>query len=372
MCWKWRHFWRARPSDRYAGVRRCHERSRVPLQPQPFWTAHQKKIATRSCAQQGHAVPTRRQKYGGKWKACRVPVLTRRAHARLCRGELYEPVHWKHITPKNLWLAVINQFRWLLFPWTVFFEIAPEQVAKLERPPCINKQWLLHEYWWVKCGQQVLFISSGLEARTLLKKFWWARKMEWPYLHLQQFIEIAPAQQAGAAQNSLVSVGAFRFTGKSKTLLWGSQFLQKHQSSNGGPLVWRAALQFDMPGAPPIAHWTTLQWWNGDAGAFTLGNPLRYGGWSDPAKYGSAKIFPVHLHKILPLLKLILLHATCWSLKNNDAMFFGTFGDSNWTGLTLLCIFWRYTQNCLCTEQAFKQKLPAGLLREDSGVLAPK
>ncbi len=52
------------------------------------------------------------------------------------------------------------------------------------------------------------------------------RKQHGPYLHLQDFIE---RTNIGLEQlNTLVSIGAFRFTGKTKKqLLWEANFLQK-------------------------------------------------------------------------------------------------------------------------------------------------
>jgi DNA polymerase-3 subunit alpha len=75
------------------------------------------------------------------------------------------------------------------------------------------------------------------------------RKANGHYLHLQNFIE---RTGAGLEQlNTLISVGAFRFTGKSKKrLLWEANFIQKKNKAaphTGATLFEEPPLQFHLP-----------------------------------------------------------------------------------------------------------------------------
>ena len=70
-----------------------------------------------------------------------------------------------------------------------------------------------------------------------------------PYLHLQDFIE---RTNVGLEQlNYLISVGAFRFTGKSKKhLLWEANFLQKKNKPDlhvGHALFEDEPMEFSLP-----------------------------------------------------------------------------------------------------------------------------
>ena len=76
------------------------------------------------------------------------------------------------------------------------------------------------------------------------------RNTNGPYLHLQDFIE---RTNVGLEQlNTLISIGAFRFTGKSKkSLLWEANFLQKKNQPElhtGQPLFKDEPLEFSLPG----------------------------------------------------------------------------------------------------------------------------
>ena len=146
-----------------------------------------------------------------------------KAHSASYAVESYQSLYLKTYYPLEFMVAVINNFGGFYSRELYFLELL--KTGGLIKAPCVNKS---DRYTNIK-GDEVYtgFIHmKGLQDK-LIETILEERKANGPYLHLQDFIE---RTNTGLEQlNTLVSVGAFRFTGKSKKqLLWEANFLQKH------------------------------------------------------------------------------------------------------------------------------------------------
>jgi DNA polymerase-3 subunit alpha len=166
-------------------------------------------------------------------------------------------------------------------------------------------------------GLQDKLIESILEERDI----------NGHYLHLQDFIERV---NPGLEQlNTLISVGAFRFTGKSKKqLLWEANFLQKKNqpalhSSNS--LFEEPPIEFQLPELNDLPIDDLYD--EMEILGFTLSNPFLLVD-EDPSKYVAAKDIDMHAGKTITVLAYFIARKHVQT-KYNDQMFFGTFVDSN-------------------------------------------
>jgi DNA polymerase-3 subunit alpha len=135
--------------------------------------------------------------------------------------------------------------------------------------------------------------------------------------------------------NKLVSIGAFRFTGKSKKrLLWEANFLQKksHVSqkdgasvlSTGNSLFEEPPMEFDLPNLEddPLDDLYDEM----EIMGFTLSNPFSMVD-DDPTKYVYAKDMSKHINKNITMLAYFIARKHVIT-KHRDEMFFGTFVDA--------------------------------------------
>lgn len=124
-------------------------------------------------------------------------------------------------------------------------------------------------------------------------------------------------------------MGALRFTGKSKKrLLWEANFLQKkHQPAlhTGVPLFEEEPLTFTLPEL--VDHPLEDLYDHLEILGFTLSNPFGLVD-DDPGKYTPSAELCRHLHKTVTCLVYFIAHKHAVT-KNHEAMFFGTFVDSN-------------------------------------------
>jgi DNA polymerase-3 subunit alpha len=142
---------------------------------------------------------------------------------------------------------------------------------------------------------------------------------------LQDFIE---RTKIGLDQlNTLVSICALRFTGKTKKqLLWEANFLQKKnqpQLHSGQPLFAETPIEFKLPeltDLPLDGLYDEME-----ILGFTLSNPFAMVD-DDPEKYVKAKDMGTHVGKIITVLAYFIARKHVVT-KNNDEMFFGTFVD---------------------------------------------
>jgi DNA polymerase-3 subunit alpha len=246
-----------------------------------------------------------------------------KAHSASFAVESYMSLYLKTYYPKEFMVAVINNFGGFYSRELYFLELL--KIGGNIMPPCINlsdQYTNIHEndvytgFIHIKGLQQEL-IDTILEER----------KTNGPYLHIQDFIE---RTNVGLEQlNTLVQIGAFRFTGKSKKqLLWAANFLQKKNKMHSPvsqSLFEEKPLDFKLPELidDPLDDLYDQM----EILGFTLSNPFDMVD-DDPANYIAAKDMGGYNGKIISVLAYFIARKHVVT-KNNDEMFFGTFVDSN-------------------------------------------
>ena len=247
-----------------------------------------------------------------------------KAHSASFAVESYMSLFLKTYYPKEFMVAVINNFGGFYSRELYFLELL--KCGGKIMPPCINHS---DEYTNIKgndvyCG----FIHiKGLQDK-LIETMLEDRKMRGPYLSLQDFIE---RTSVGAEQlDTLVSIGAFRFTGKTKKqLLWEANFLRKKNQPalhHAAPALFAGKpVQFTLPELPdnPLDDLYDEM----EILGFTLGNPFAMAD-DDPAKYVAAKDMGAHVGQPVCVLAYFIARKQA-TTKYHDEMFFGTFVDSN-------------------------------------------
>ena len=246
-----------------------------------------------------------------------------KAHSASFAVESYMSLYLKTYYPKEFMVAVINNFGGFYSRELYFMELM--KTGGEIKPPCINRSDL---YTNIR-GNQVFtgFIHIKGLQQEMVELIQENRKSGGDYLHLQDFIE---RTNIGMEQlNTLVSIGAFRFTGKSKKqLLWEANFLQKRNQ----PQLHRAPAMFD---EPPLEF--KLPELNDDPLddlydqmeilGFTLSDPFALLA-EDPKKYSMAKDMAGQLGKSVTMLVYFITKKYVRTV-NDDEMFFGTFVDGN-------------------------------------------
>ncbi len=246
-----------------------------------------------------------------------------KAHSASFAVESYMSLYLKTYYPKEFMVAVINNFGGFYSRELYFLELL--KTGGIIKAPCVNNS---DEYTNIK-GDEVYtgFIHiKGLQDK-LIETILEERKKNGFYLHLQDFIE---RTNIGLQQlNTLVSIGAFRFTGKSKKqLLWEANFLQKKNQPvlhSGPSLFIGKPLEFKLPELTDLPLDDLYD--EMEILGFTLSNPFAMTD-DDPSKYILSKDLQNHVGKIVTVLSYFIArkHVTT---KNNDEMFFGTFVDCN-------------------------------------------
>jgi DNA-directed DNA polymerase III PolC len=246
-----------------------------------------------------------------------------KAHSASFAVESYMSLYLKTYYPKEFMVAVINNFGGFYSRELYFLELL-KTGADIQLP-CVNCS---DEYTDIR-GSQVYvgFIHiKGLQSKlveTILEK----RKAKGPFLHLQDFIE---RTNVGLKQlNTLISIGAFRFTGKNKKkLLWEANFLQKKNQPvlhSTPALFGDEPLKFTLPELiddPLDDLYDQIE-----IMGFTLTNPFALAD-DDPDKYVTAKDLSKHLGKVVTCLAYFINRKHVIT-KNDDEMFFGTFVDKD-------------------------------------------
>ncbi|MEP7372253.1 MAG: DNA polymerase III subunit alpha [Chitinophagaceae bacterium] len=245
-----------------------------------------------------------------------------KAHSASFAVESYMSLFLKTYHPKEFMVAVINNFGGFYSRELYFLELLKS--GGVINAPCINKG----EHYTSIVGDQVYtgFIHiKGLQDK-LIELLLEERKLNGPYSHLQNFIE---RTNVGLEQlNTLISIGSFRFTGKSKKeLLWEANFLQKkHQPAlhGGQPLFEEPPLEFKLPEL--LDSRLDDLYDEMEILGFTLSNPFELVE-EDPANFLPAKKLGDHLGKVVTVLVYFIARKHVMT-KNSDEMFFGTFVDS--------------------------------------------
>jgi len=245
-----------------------------------------------------------------------------KAHSASFAVESYMSLYLKTYYPKEFMVAVINNFGGFYSRELYFLELF--KAGGEIQAPCINRS----DHYTNIHGNQVYvgFIHvKGLQTK-LIESFLEERKINGAYLHLQDFIE---RTGVGLEQlNTLIRIGALRFTGKSKkTLLWEANFLQKkalvHEGSQ--PLFVDKPFEFQLPEL--VDQKIDDLYDEMEILGFTLTDPFQLVN-EDPLRFTAARDFENHLDQQITVLAYFIArkHVTT---KNNDQMFFGTFIDSN-------------------------------------------
>jgi DNA polymerase-3 subunit alpha len=246
-----------------------------------------------------------------------------KAHSASFAVESYMSLYLKTYYPKEFMVAVINNFGGFYSRELYFMELL--KTGAVINAPCVNNSDV---YTNIKDGEvYVGFIHIKSLRSKLAETIIEERNSNGAYLHLQDFIE---RTNIGLEQlNTLISIGAFRFTGKTKKqLLWEANFLQKKnqpQLHTGKALFEEEALQFTLPKLsdhPLDDIYDQLE-----IMGFSLTNPFDLVD-DDPKKYTPAKELSSMVGKQVKCLVYFIAHKHVIT-KNNDAMYFGTFIDSN-------------------------------------------
>jgi len=249
-----------------------------------------------------------------------------KAHSASYAAESYMSLYLKTYYPKEFMVAVINNFGGFYSTELYFLELL-KTGGDIE-PPCINNS---DEYTNIQ-GSRVYvgFVHIKRLQDKLVKQILEERSINGSYLHLQDFIE---RTNIGIEQlNTLISIGAFRFTGKSKKqLLWEANFLQKRnqpQLHNGPALFQEPPVEFILPELPDIRLDDLYD--QIEILGFPLSNPFELVD-DDPAKYVKATDLEKNKGKTVSALTYFINRKHVVT-KYNDEMFFGTFVDAelNW------------------------------------------
>lgn len=249
-----------------------------------------------------------------------------KAHSASFAVESYMSLYLKTYYPKEFMVAVINNFGGYYSRELYFLELL-KTGGKIQGP-CVNKS---EEHTTIE-GDDVYtgFVHiKGLQAK-LIELILDDRKTNGPFLHLQDFIE---RTNVGLEQlNTLVSIGAFRFTGKSKKeLLWEANFLQKKNQPllHAGPALFEETpIEFQLP---QLKDYRLDDLYDEmEILGFTLSNPFELVD-DDPTKYILSKDLGSHNGSIVTVLAYFIARKHVLT-KNRDEMFFGTFVDVelNW------------------------------------------
>lgn len=246
-----------------------------------------------------------------------------KAHSASFAVESYMSLYLKTFFPKEFMMAVINNFGGFYSAELYFIELM--KAGGIIHAPCVNNSDI---YTSIK-GDEVYtgFVHIKALQQNTMQQMVEERKAGGPYLHLQDFI-----QRTGIALeqlNILVSVGAFRFTGKTKKqLLWEANFLQKRNKAHvpaSESLFEEKPVEFTLPQLTDNAIDDLYD--QKEILGFTLSNPFAMID-EEPANYIPAREIGNHLHKVVTVL-VYFIATKHVQTKNNDVMFFGTFIDNN-------------------------------------------
>jgi DNA polymerase-3 subunit alpha len=246
-----------------------------------------------------------------------------KAHSASFAVESYMSLYLKTFYPKEFMVAVINNFGGFYSTELYFIELM--KAGGIIHAPCVNNSEI---YTAIK-GDEVYtgFIHIRSLQERSMQLIIEERKAGGVYLHLQDFIE---RTDIGLEQlNILVSIGAFRFTGKTKKqLLWEANFLQKKNKAHipvSESLFEEKPVEFSLPVLTDNAIDDLYD--QKEILGFTLSNPFAMVD-EDTDKYIPAREIGNHLHKVITVL-VYFIASKHVQTKNNDIMFFGTFIDKD-------------------------------------------
>lgn len=248
-----------------------------------------------------------------------------KAHSASFAVESYMSLYLKTYYPQEFMVAVINNFGGFYSRELYFLELL--KCGGIINAPCVNRS----DYYTNIHGNEVYvgFVHvKGLQDK-LIDKFLEERKINGEYTGLTNFIE---RTGVGLEQlNTLIRIGAFRFTGKSKkTLLWEANFLQKKatiEAPEVQSMFGSEPLEFGFELPVLVDHPVDDLYDQMEIMDFTITNPFALVD-DDPLKYVPSKDMHQYSGKTISMLAYFIARKHVIT-KNDDAMFFGTFVDSN-------------------------------------------
>lgn len=245
-----------------------------------------------------------------------------KAHSASFAVESFQSLFLKTYYPKEFMVAVINNFGGFYSRELYFIEL--RKTGANIHLPCIN------ESGYTTCIKGNDVWVGFIHIKSLEQK--WAdsilaeRKKHGPFLHLLDFIERTNISKEQL--NILVSIGAFRFTGKSKKqLFWEASYLQsknKQRVPASRSMFEEAAPSFTLP----ALHDDPLDDIYDEIALldFPLRNPFEIVN-DDPAKYVPAKDLPLYVGKNVTMLVYFIIDKIT-TTSTRQKMCFGTFMDA--------------------------------------------
>lgn len=245
-----------------------------------------------------------------------------KAHSASYAVESFQDLYLKTYYPMEFIIGVINNFGGFYSTELYFLEL--RKTGATIHLPCVN-----HSLYLTNVQGTDVYVGfahlKGFEKK-LAEKIIINRMNYGPYLHLQDFIERTGI--AAEQLNILVSVGAFRFTGKSKKrLLWEANFLQKKNTvqDTGNMLFKEKPLAFQLPELtddPLDDLYDEIE-----ILGFPMRNPFEMIE-EDLALYTPAKDLGQYFGKPVTMLAYFIDYKIV-PTKNGQVMSFGTFLDAN-------------------------------------------
>jgi len=246
-----------------------------------------------------------------------------KAHSASFAVESYMSLYLKTYYPQEFMVAVINNFGGFYSRELYFLELL--KCGGDIHLPCVN-----HSDEYTNIHHSKVYVGfihvKGLQQK-LIDLFLEERK-NGHYQSLTNFIE---RTNVGLEQlNTLIRIGAFRFTGKSKkTLLWEANFLQKKATIEAPEVqsMFNEPLQFgfelpELNDDPIDDLYDQMEIMN-----FTTTNPFALVE-EDPLQYVPSNKMQSYKNKSITMLAYFIARKHVVT-KNDDAMFFGTFVDKN-------------------------------------------
>lgn len=246
-----------------------------------------------------------------------------KAHSASFAVESFQSLYLKTYYPKEFMVAVINNFGGFYSRELYFLEL--RKTGADIHLPCVNNS----EHYTTITGNDVYvgFVHMKSLEQNTIETILTERAINGNYLHLQDFIERTKITREQL--NILVSIGAFRFTGKSKkTLLWEANFLQKKNATHvaaAASLFEEPPLEFTLPAFTDNRLDDLYD--QIEILDFPLANPFELVD-DDPGKYMCAEDLPQHLGKTVTVLIYFIDYKVVPTV-NNQTMSFGTFLDVN-------------------------------------------
>lgn len=246
-----------------------------------------------------------------------------KAHSASFARESFMSLYLKTYYPREFMVAVINNFGGFYSTQLYFMELL--KAGAVLHPPCVNRSDKLTSIR----GDEVY--TGFIHIKDLQEKWLQAllteREKNGPYTSVQDFIErLSPP---AAQLELLVSIGAFRFTGKSKKkLLWEAKILHRkaeHHVPARLSLFEDKPVDFVLPGL--MDHAIDDLYDQVEILGFPLCNPFPLVD-DEPERYVPAAKLGDHLHKKITCLAYFIARKHVIT-KNDDEMFFGTFIDAD-------------------------------------------